>query len=302
MNDSAFVRRMTDERLRRREREEAASDEPSVRLRFRNDLRRAGRGSAGLRPDLDLGIRHVWAVEGLAGNLTFGACRDLLASLCSQEDAIHPFIGSIARPLTFKETVQARIDQFKEFQKQKKSVKTGQTLWTSWLDTCTAIVYKKSSTKFKIIPLSPNLLRLPASFKNAFLADIDYDSFTDVDEIDMTNPEHGVYNELLTQEQVVGNDKDLKPHRGWLAALGGDNAENRALLKEYAAIVFALLKRDTAMQFWTVHDNPGNQQAPILPRENQLWALYADNVGGGCGCVGFRVLINVTRLARVRPL
>ena len=198
-------------------------------LEFRSALKRAGKSSVDLKPDLNLRFDHSWEVVGADRDRTFGDAHDLLVIDCMNDGGLHPFIGGNARPLTFKETVQARINQFRAFQDAGKSVNVEGTLWTTFLDTSTAIIYKKNSTKFKIVQLSLDLLKLSADDKREFLQ-VNYDSFTGVEELDVTNPEHGVYNQLLTWVQVVGR-RDSKPHMGWLAALRGDPAQKQTILQ-----------------------------------------------------------------------
>ena len=189
---------------------------------------------------------------------------------------IHPGmnVGSrfVARPLTFKETILARIANY--VQNGNKHVKAD--LFSQWVDTCTAIVYKKDSWNFRIIPLSSLLVSLPEEFNKPFV-DFEYDSLFRYDEFDQSD---GRYNRLLTREEV-------STHPAWLAAVEGD----RALLDTYADIVFA--RRSEAMCFWTIDRKP---------KTNELRALCADYLGGGCSCLGGRVLSGGARFARVRPL
>ena len=149
------------------------------------------------------------------------------------------------------------------------------------LDTSTAIVWKKGGKKFKIVPLSGELLALAPSFKNSFLP-VKYASFDP-----SMYPEHTVdvtYNRSLSQEEVY-------EHKGWLAVLGGDTRENRELLKRYVDIAFAAMNRRTAMSFWT----------PDEVKQDQLRALCANNLDNSCNCGGRYLNINA-RFARVRPL
>src|SRR3990167_394942 len=77
-------------------------------LEFRSALKRAGRSSVDLTPDLDLRFPHSWEVVGADRNRTFGDSHDLLVIDCMNDSGVHPFIGGNARPLTFKETIQTR--------------------------------------------------------------------------------------------------------------------------------------------------------------------------------------------------
>ena len=236
-------------------------------LKNRAELKRIGM-SAGL----DLTLPHRWQVVG--SDRPFAETMAMLREVCTadtRELGFHPFEKGVFRPLTFRESIQARVAQFKE-------LGNAGSLWTSWLDSCTAIVYQSNSTRFKVVPLSYHLLALAPSFRDAFVPKIWFNEF-DSERLDLQND---VYDAPLTQEQVV-------KHEGWLAAVEGD----KKLLKTYAAIVFALLKRDTAMPFWTIQG---------VNVQNQLRALCAGNLKGEGNCGGSRNLEWDSCFARICPL
>ena len=264
-----------DDRLRALERLARTSSVWSDVLRWRGELKKAGEGAV-----LDLGLPHQWAVG--SGNARYGEALVALRGLCASDDGLHPFAGGVARPLTFKETVQARIEQCER--------EGAASLWESWLDTGSAIVYQKGTTKFRVVvPCSDALLNdVPASFRGDFLP-VNYDDFVSFVELDVQDRDD-VYNQPLTPDQVL-------KHKGWLAAVEGD----RNLLRRYSNIVFGQVQGGAAMAFWTV-PHQDDQGRWVLPKQDQLRPLCANDVRYGCGCGGGRVLGNSARFARVCPL
>lgn len=147
----------------------------------------------------------------------------------------------IYRPLTFHENLRARVEDFnREYDESgaQRTLDDRLRLLARWLDSCTGVAYRRKTSKMKIIPVSQDLIEIDANFRDHYLA-VDYTSL-DGEELDRSK---GKYNELLTETEVI-------EHPAWLAAVNGD----KALLKEYAGIVFAQLKerykRDTGMIFW----------------------------------------------------
>ncbi len=198
---------MAYEDLARLRRQAASSGHYSDMLRYRDALKRSGTGQA----VLDLQLPHKWQVVGADRKESYAAVRKLLTQLCYDDQGLQPFFGSKARPLTFKETIQARMDQWRE------SGGKDWSLWETSLSTSTAIVYDQQNRYFKIMSLSPELLS--ASFA-AVSSSVDY--------ADLPGPSLPIdttYNrELIMEEAIV--------HQGWLAALEGDSE----LLRQYAAV------------------------------------------------------------------
>ena len=265
-----------DDRLRRLERLAMTSSVWSDVLRWRGELKKAGEGAV-----LDLGLPHQWEVVG-SGNARYGEALVALRGLCAGDDGLHPFVQGLARPLTFKETIQARINQFER--------EGAASLWERWLDTSSAIVYQKDTTKFRlVVPCSDALLNdVPESFRNFFLP-VNYDDFTSFVELDVQD-RVDLYNRPLTPDQVL-------KHKGWLAVVEGD----KKLLKRYSDIVFGQIQGGVAMAFWTVPRQDA-QGRWVCPAQSQLRPLCANNVRYDCGCIGYRILYNSARFARVRPL
>ncbi|MDP3734385.1 MAG: hypothetical protein Q8R37_04080 [Nanoarchaeota archaeon] len=152
----------------------------------------------------------------------------------AEENTSHPtFVidgKTVYRPLTFRENIQARVEDFYtlyDANSNKRTVDDRLRLFNTWLDSCAGIAYKADSPEFKLILQSPHLIGINESFNNEFIP-IDYDS---VDGIRL-NRNNGIYNPLLTQEQVLN-------HPAWLAAV----EEDKPLLQEYTNIVFSQTER-----------------------------------------------------------
>ena len=121
--------------------------------------------------------------------------------------------ASVKRPFTFKENLQARVEAYESGDYR---------LFETWLNSCTGIVYKAGTTRFKIIPSCAELIGINKDFSHSFLP-VEYDTIAGV-ELDSSK---GKYNHLLTKAEVL-------EHPAWLASVEGD----RTLLSAYTDIVF----------------------------------------------------------------
>ena len=161
---------------------------------------------------------------------------------CSLQPTYIQLDGSrIVRALSFKENLQARIEDYNILNNSDGSAKTDDErlrLFNRWNDSCTGIAYKVGTTKFKIVYQSMELITIDKEFEVGFLQ-VDYDSIDGI-ELDSNDAKYGT---LLTSSQA-------KSHPAWLAAVENDNV----LLSEYADIVFSLLnekyKKKDGMRFW----------------------------------------------------
>lgn len=231
-------------------------------LMYRHALKLTGGGQAGL----DLRLPHSWSV--FSAGVNFGATRVALVRECSNDHGLHPFFDKEARPLTFKETIQARMDQFDQ------SGGKDWSLWENYFDSCTGIVWEAGARRFKIVPMHPDLLTVQASRAEYLPANFENTPGTPIIVDDK-------YNRALTPAEVIAN-------RGWLAAVEGDSQ----LLQRYVATAFGRLGRATAMVFY-------------IPRQglpDHLRPLCASSLGYDCSCVGIRNMSNLGRFARVRSL
>src|SRR3989338_10366626 len=128
---------MSDERLRELHRRAAATGSVEDRAALLRELMRTGRVVKGwfLVPERESARRYGLGLAALRASAKVEALVGL-----------HPAVGEDARPLTFRETLEARRDQF-----VANKGRTPNDLFSSYLDTCTAIAYKADSTKFKLI-------------------------------------------------------------------------------------------------------------------------------------------------------
>lgn len=204
----------------------------------------------------------------MAKTSTYARGVHALQNFCKAADnKVHPQFtldgeGAIYRPLTFKESIEARVSDYES----NKDTPERLRLFQRWNDSCTAVAYKHGTTKFKIVPISPELITISEGFNEGYMK-INYDDMEE-DELDRND---AIYNNLLTPAQV-------ETHPSWLAAVEGD----AHLLKTYRDIVFAERKTKTAMGFWLQNDIS----------EDQLRALFVDilssnsNVCGGNSLCG----------------
>ena len=178
--------------------------------------------------------------------------------------------SKIYRPLTFKETIEARINDYESTTDEEERLK----LFNNWNDTCTGIAYKANSTRFKIIPQSEKLILLPQDYNQSTLP-IEYDKISGI-ELDRTKAK---YNELLTIDEVL-------EHEGWQTLVQGDNQ----LLKKYAEIVFKEKSGQTELMGFWLNTNTD---------EDYLRALVLLNLFNNSGANGSSSLSNNARFVRV---
>lgn len=249
----------------------AVGGDVGAALRLRVELRRVGECAG-----LDLSLPHSWGVVRAKeeDSEDYGSVLKLLRDVIQNDvndSGLHPFFAGVSRPLTFKEIVEARLDDLK---------KTGRfgVLWHNWLDSCSGIVYKANSSKFKVVPLCVGLLSLQAPFRQRFLS-VRYGDFKGRGVVELDTVDD-VYNQFLSQDQVI-------KHKGWLAVMEND----KKLLRQYAEVVFDKLNCD-CMRFWVVSN----------PVQDQLRALCAYNLAYDCNCIGDKYLTGSACFARVCPL
>ncbi|PIN73386.1 hypothetical protein COV20_04110 [Candidatus Woesearchaeota archaeon CG10_big_fil_rev_8_21_14_0_10_45_16] len=127
--------------------------------------------------------------------------------------------SSIYRAMTFKETVEAKVDDYERYDKSQAERKR---LWGDWLDTCSAFAYEENSTKFQFARECIPLIKIPKHFKGFFF-EIPYSS---VDGIPLDSSE-GIYNEPLPYAKI-------EDHAGWRAVLEDDVA----LLRQFRDITW----------------------------------------------------------------
>ncbi len=175
----------------------------------------------------------------------------------------------IVRPLTFKETIEARVNDYESHSPSDDRLR----LYRVWLDSCTGIAYKAGSTKFKIIPECEDLILIEKAFNQPFVQR-DYDSLHGI-ELDSAQAMYGV---LLSKGEVLN-------HPGWRAAVEND----LALLRAYADIVFS-------------EPNPRQEAMAFHVRQNtvkdELRALLVDNLSNDSIACGDVSLSSYARFVR----
>jgi len=165
-------------------------------------------------------------------------------------------------PLTFKENILARVEAYES---------SDHRLFDTWLDSCTGIVYKAGTTKFKIVPNCTELRGISADFSQHFIP-VNYAKIEGI-ELDSGSSlfvKSVKYNGLLTKAEIVS-------HPAWLTAMDGD----KHLLKTYTDIVFSAYAAkysasDKLMGFW-VRDNTKTDEGR---------ALFVIDLGNGSNADG----------------
>ena len=173
-----------------------------------------------------------------------------LLEACGKElHSPHPIFtkdngSTIYRPLTFKETIEARVHDYES----NKDTEERKRLFQRWNDSCTAVAYKKGTTTFKLVHQSKDLITIPEDFNAAFLPT----TYDDIDGIELRS-DCGKYNQHLTKDEVVH-------HPAWLTAVEND----AALLRIYSDIVFTELKKNEAMAFCVRQNTAGDELLALL--------------------------------------
>ncbi len=223
------------------------------------------RSVSGLTPPFDFikGETYANAIQLLRESYARGECPS--HPLFTRDDG-----RKIARPLTFKETIEAKVS---DYHSKAKSDETRLNLFNVWLDSCTGIAYKANSGQFKIIPVCKPLIEIPDGFNQAEL-EADYSRLQGI-ELDRAN---GKYDTLLTKPEVL-------QHPAWLAAVEQDSN----LLRAYAEIIFAEKQRNL-MSFWL----------RSTPDKDVLRALDVSSLGDYSNASGGSDLLNnCARFVRV---
>ena len=175
---------------------------------------------------------------------------------------LHPDGKKVYRPLTIRENLQARVDDFWKLKaaegKERSFYDRIQLFEERDLVSCTSIQYQEGTTKFAIIPLDHQLIRLPKNHDDTTNC---IPSLGPLPEVWLDSSQ-GKYNQPLTPAEVL-------EHEGWLVAAEGD----RALLREHSSIVFYLLQKDTAspqykgMAFYVALSSPGQVKRVLLMKD-----------------------------------
>ncbi len=186
--------------------------------------------------------------------------------------------SSVYRPLTFKENIEARVNDYE----QKKPDNERLQLFNRWIDSCLGMAYQMKTKKFKMVLQCPELITIAKDFRGGHLP-VSYGSVVD-EELDS---EVGIYNTQLTKDQVI-------EHAAWRTAV----EEDVALLKTYRDIVFAEKGNpEKAMGFW-VRQNPDTDELRAL---FVLDLDYYSLAGGDCNLYSGGSFVRVAPSAKISP-
>jgi len=213
---------------------------------------------------------------------TYGLGVQALQQACIQERNLnHPIYGSsgIYRPLTFKETIEARVNDYESHKPTPERLH----LFNNWKASCCGIAYKHGSTKFKLQVQCPELITIDSTFAQGFLP-VNYAKFSGV-ELDSSK---GKYNQSITPDEILN-------HPVWLAVMEG----NKTLLKAYCDIVFHELGQRSANK-----QPPGGAMGFYVLQntvEDQLRAVFVDLLDDFSSADGSNDLYYGGRFLRVAP-
>ncbi|MBW2993433.1 hypothetical protein KY317_02570 [Candidatus Woesearchaeota archaeon] len=180
----------------------------------------------------------------------------------------------IIRPLTFRENIEAKIADYETLKNPDGSERTKEErliLFNAWLSSCTGVVYRANSTRFKIIPLCKELIMIDKNVKEDL--PVDYDSMAGVE----LDHDEARYDELLNKSKVL-------EHPAWITALEDD----KALLKNYADIVFDLIKKNESMGFWVINKINKNEVGDKSKADkDELRVLCLDSIDNNSFAYGY---------------
>ena len=201
------------------------------------------------------------ARDYVEGSNYLQALQALRTSYASRECPNQPTVTingqTYVRPPTLYEVLKARVEDFNCKTNPDGTPRDGEDplrFFKVWLDSCTGRHYKRGTTKFKIIPVCPQLITLSAGPRADYLELPYADSVSD--ERDSSNGKYGVN---LSKSEVL-------EHSDWLFVTN----ENRALLGE----TFDIIKRACGG-----NDNWKGMAFYInqAPQNDELRPLFVDN-------------------------
>lgn len=206
-----------------------------------------------------------------------------LQQACQQEqNARHPqFVrpdGSmIYRPLTFKETIQARVESYERCTPEDRL-----KLFNMWQDSCTGIATQARSTKFKVIPTCEQLITIAGDFRDNYLP-VNYATIS-APELDSAR-RGAKFNQLLTPNEV-------EEQEGWRTALEDD----LPLLRGYRDIVW-----DASTQQYGKSNKLMGFYVGQNTEYDELRALFVDDLNNDFVAFGGGNLYNNSSFLRVAP-
>ena len=173
--------------------------------------------------------------ELLPVQTTYAIAVHVLRGACNVNSSAHPLFtrgnrSRIYRPLTFKETIKAKVEDYNTTHDKDGNERTLDErlrFFNKYIDSCTGMAYKTKSTEFQIILECEPLIEIARDFNEAFLPD----SYASVKNgIKLNSSGKGKkYNQSLTKQEIEN-------HQGWRTAV-----DDVALLRNYRDIVFSAL-------------------------------------------------------------
>jgi hypothetical protein len=192
--------------------------------------------------------------------------------------------SKIYRQLTTLESLEVIVNDYNRLQNvdgRNRSPEDRERLFNNYKFTCTGVAYEKGGKSIKIIPESSTLITIPETHNTGFL-DIDYSNMQET----KLGTGKSKYDVGLLKSEVLN-------HPAWIASVE-DIVRGRDVLKEYADIVFSLLKaknKSTGMGFYLFNK----------PDADQLRALFV-NFGSGSVANGSGNLSGSARFLFATPL
>ena len=208
-------------------------------------------------------------------------------TFCLQPTFICSDGSTIYRPLTALEVMQEVVIDFNTLHDEyegERSIDDRERLLQQWYNTCTGVLNKGGSTKFKLISESEHLITINPGFDIRFLS-VKYNS-VDAAKLDT---EKGKYNIRLCESDV--------PEQPAWRALAGETKDGLYVLKEFSGIVFARLK-----QRFNEDKGMGFYMRRIAAQEDELRVLFVINFDYDSFAMGSSVLTNYASFLRVAQL
>ncbi|MEK6922017.1 MAG: DnaJ domain-containing protein [Nanoarchaeota archaeon] len=246
-----------------------------------------GSGASAGSPEAERVLsRHI-----LQWSSTYARGVHALREACVAENNLqHPKYTSdgtvIYRPLTLRENLIGRLTEFHTLENPDgtpRSLEDRLALSSIWNDSCTGVLRKAQSTKFKIIPLFEPLITIDKECKEWYFP-VSYDEF-DVPELDSSKE---MYNQSIPKNRILDNE-------AWRFAV----EEDVATLSAYVAFVEAgmairsLPSRKAFMGFYV--------QKNTLRRDIG-GALFVNDLGNNSNASGDSLLYSNGSFVRRSPV
>jgi hypothetical protein len=199
---------------------------------------------------------YALGVQALRDSYSRGECS--AQPLFTKDDG-----STIVRPLTFQETLKARVEDYENTHSSdgtERSKDDRLRLFQYWIDSATGVAYKARTTQFKVIPLCRPLVEIDAGVNDNFM-NVEYGALAGT-ELDSGAGKYGAW---LTKDEVVD-------HPAWRAAVEDDVD----LLRTYRDIVFSERSSDIAMAFFVGQNTDSDELRALCVN-----SLYSDSYAIG---------------------